>query len=113
MLMDDASWLAQLMLQYMSKSPTASMIDREIGDLKDDLFAGKAALTYLRYNVDLEVDSLRALGLEDLADKAADLREMSKAENRQDLNRIGTVAGENLVKAEHLPANFDVAPINS
>jgi patatin-like phospholipase/acyl hydrolase len=113
MLMDDATWLAQLMLQYLSKSPTAVTIDREIGDLKDDLLGGSAALTYLRYNVDLEEESLRRLGLQDLASRAAELREMSKAENRYELNQIGNVAAEILVQADHLPKSFDVIQVSA
>jgi hypothetical protein len=50
---------------------------------------------------------LNALALKDLAGRAADLREMSKAENRHDLNRIGNVAAETMVQANHLPKAFD------
>jgi uncharacterized protein len=108
MLMDDATWLGQLMLQHLSKSPTAVVIDREIGDLKDDILGGNPALTYLRYNVALEEEPLDALGLKDLASRAADLREMSNAENRYDLNRIGTIAAESSVQEDHLPQAFDL-----
>ena len=107
MLMDDATWLAQLMLQYLSKSPTAVAIDREIGDLSGDLLGASPALTYLRYNVALEEEALRKLGLDDLAKRAADLREMSKADNRQALNRIGNVAAETIVHVDQLPKAFD------
>jgi hypothetical protein len=89
------------------------VIDREIGDLKDDLLGGIALLTYLRYNVDLEEEPLRQLGLEDLASRAPELREMSKAENREALNRIGYVAAETLVQADHLPRAFDLKRASS
>jgi patatin-like phospholipase/acyl hydrolase len=108
MLMDDATSLSQLILQHLSNSPTAIVIDREIGDLKDELLGESAALTYLRYNVELEEGPLRALGLQELANRAADLREMSKAENRLDLNRIGTVASGSIVQPAHLPKAFDL-----
>ena len=107
MLMDDATWLAQLMLQYLSNSPTAVAIDREIGYLSGDLLGASPALTYLRYNVALEEEALRKLRLDDLAKRATDLREMSKAENRVALNRIGNVAAEAMVRADQLPTAFD------
>ena len=67
-LMDDVSALNELLLQWMSDSPTAREIDSEIGDLKEDLLGGgNALLTYLRYNVEFDphwlMDRLRLLSL--------------------------------------------------
>ena len=51
-LMDDASALNELLLQWMSSSATAHEIDSEIGDLSGDILGGgKPLLTYLRYDV--------------------------------------------------------------
>jgi hypothetical protein len=36
------------MMQWMSSNPTARLIDREIGDLHNDLLAGAPLLSYLR-----------------------------------------------------------------
>jgi patatin-like phospholipase/acyl hydrolase len=109
MLMDDATSFGQLMLQYLSKSPTATAIDREIGDLEHDLLGGRAALSYLRFNVALEEQPLRALGLVDLAARAVELRDMSRADNRQALNTIGIEAARAIVKETHFPPTFDLA----
>lgn len=109
MLMDDATWFGQLLLQYLSRSPTAHSVDREVGTLGDDLLGTEAALTYVRYNVALEETALCELGLDDIAPQAVDLREMSRAENRYLLNRVGTCAGQAAVLPEHFPAGFDLS----
>jgi hypothetical protein len=110
MLMDEAASFIQMLLQYLSKSQTATAIDREIGDLGHDLLGGRAALSYLRYNVALEADSLRRLGLHDLAGRAVELRDMSRAYNRQDLDAIGVEAARAMVDEAHFPTAFDLKP---
>ena len=107
MLMDDATSFGELMLQYLSNSPTATAIDREIGDLSHDLLGGRAALSYLRFNAALEEQPLRALGLADLAARAVELRDMSRADNRQALNAIGIEAARAMVKEAYFPPAFD------
>jgi uncharacterized protein len=108
MLMNDATWYNQLLLQYLSRSPTAYLIDREIGDLRNDILGGRPLLTYLRYNARLERDALEAIGLPDLAATAEQLREMDDARNRDDLNRIGQAAAERHVLPQHFPTAFDL-----
>jgi patatin-like phospholipase/acyl hydrolase len=110
MLMDDATSFIQMLLQYLSKSQTATAIDREIGDLGHDLLGGRATLSYLRYNVALEADSLERLGLHDLAGRAVELRDMGRAYNRQDLNTIGVEAARAMVDEAHFPTAFDLKP---
>lgn len=109
MLMEDANWQNQLLLQYLSRSLTPWTIDSEIEDLASDLLTPEPALSYLRYDTWLEEQSLRDMGLPDMAAKASSLREMSVAENRFDLARIGALAAEREVKAEHFPEAFDLA----
>jgi len=109
MLMDDATWQNQLLLQYFSRTPTPWKIDSEVGDLASDLLTPEPLLTYLRYNVELETPALLALGLADLAPKAKDLREMSTASNRYDLARIGEKGAEQQVRDEHFPDAFNLA----
>lgn len=108
MLIEDAGWQNQLLLQYFSRhNETHLKIDSEIGDLANDLLAPEPLLTYLRYNVWLDEGGLNGLGLSALAPKLASLRDMSVAENRFDLAQIGEKAAEKYVKPEHLPAAFD------
>ena len=52
-LMDDCAAVVEIMMQWMSSSPTARVIDREIGDLRADMVGGAPLLSYLRYNVTL------------------------------------------------------------
>jgi len=108
LLMDDASWQNQLILQYLSRSPTRQEIDREIGNLANDLLTPNPVLSYLRYNVALDKPTLTSLGLNELANKAEDLREMSDAANRHDLARIGAVAAAKEVRGEHFPDAFNL-----
>ena len=108
MLMEDASWQNQLLLQYLSRSSTPWLIDREVGDLSTDLLTPEPALTYLRYNVALETAALQAVGLPTLAAKAEALREMSDASNREALALIGDTAAAQQVRDEHFPDAFNL-----
>jgi len=108
MLMEDASWQNQLLLQYLSRTPTPWEIDAEVGDLASDLLTPEPALTYLRYNVWLETPALQALGLTTLAPRAEALREMSAAENRDALALVGDTAAAWDVRDEHFPDAFNL-----
>lgn len=110
MLMNDASWQTQLILQYLSRTATPWPIDSEVGDLRDDLVTREPALSYLRYDVRLEPDALEELELAELAPKLASLREMSAAENRFELATIGERAAARAVRETHFPAVFDLPP---
>jgi hypothetical protein len=108
MLMEDASWHNQLLLQYLSRSPTRVEIDREVGDLSNDLLTPEPSLSYLRYNAELSAPGLQAIGLPDLAGKAEALRDMSEPDNCADLSRIGVQAGIKQVRDEHFPDAFNL-----
>ena len=82
-------------------------IDREVGDLRDDLLTPEPALTCLRYEVKLEEQELEQLGLGNLTSKVNSLRSMSAAENRDDLARIGDCAAKRDIDQRHFPAVFD------
>jgi hypothetical protein len=109
LLMDDATWQNQLILQYLSRTVTPWEIDGEVGDLAGDLLTPEPALTYLRYNTRLEPGALSALGLDDLAPRAEKLRDMSNGENREELARIGEAAARVQVRDEHFPDAFNLA----
>lgn len=108
MLMDDASWQAQLLLQYFSETETPWHYDDEVGDLKDDLLTPKPLLRYLRYNAWLEADALEELGLAALVPHLDSLRELSAAEHREDLFTIGQEAAKRQVLGRHFPPAFDL-----
>ena len=108
-LMDDCAALQETLLQWMSHSPTARVIDRELGSLGDDLLGGAPLLSYARYNVDLQPAALQAL----LGDEARtiafeNLTAMDAPENMPTLHRIGLAAGQRLVASEHFPSAFDL-----
>ncbi len=106
MLMDDADNHNQLLLQYLSKSPTRKIINSEFGDLSDDLLTPQPLFHYLRYDVKLEQNELNDLGFTKV--KAEKIREMSDAGNKEVLRDIGLEAGKRIVKAEHFPKVFDL-----
>ena len=94
MLMQDASWQNQIVLQWLSNSPTAFNIDMEIGSLNNDYIAGKPLIKYLRYNFPITQNDLNGLGLNrNFNEKdVASIIEMSNAGNRELLYQIGTAA---------------------
>ncbi|WP_418604135.1 patatin-like phospholipase family protein [Hwangdonia sp.] len=101
MLMQDASWQNQIVLQWLSNSPTAHYIDMEIESLQDDFMGGKALIKYLRYNFPITENDLNGLGLGKTfsAKDVESLIEMSNAENRQELYDIGVAASSSVLKA--------------
>jgi hypothetical protein len=107
MLMDDSASLAQVVLQCLSRSVTPVYIDSEMGDLAGDLWTGAPALSFLRYDVRLEDDALRALGLTPTA-PAKSLRRLQAAEHRQELFSVGAAAAAKQVDATHFSPAFDV-----
>ena len=94
MLMQDASWQNQMMLQWLSNSPTRQYVDMEIESLQDDYIAGKPMIKYLRYNFPITENDLNGLGLGKTFTPVdvASLVEMSNAQNRELLYTIGTAA---------------------
>jgi predicted acylesterase/phospholipase RssA len=108
-LTDDCASLQETLLQWMSSSPTARVIDRELGDLVHDLVAGAPLLSYLRYNVDLRKASVQELdpGLTD-PDLIESLSAMDAPENMGILHKLGTAAAERDVKSHDFPSVFDL-----
>jgi predicted acylesterase/phospholipase RssA len=109
-LMDDSASFQETMLQWMSSSSTAREIDRELGDLHNDLVAGEPLLTYLRYDVDLREKSVKQLepSFTD-TEKIASLSAMDAPENMEVLHRLGTLAAEQDVKNRDFTPVFDLA----
>lgn len=107
--MQDCAVLQETMLQWMSASPTARVLDRELGELDGDLLAGTPLMSYLRYNVDLRPESIRALD-EALAapEKVRSLSAMDAPENMETLHRLGRLAGERDVRNTDFGTVFDL-----
>lgn len=107
MLMQDADWQNQLILQLLSNSPTARHLNSEIGDLSNDLLTKEPALSYVRYNTILEVDPLKKLGFNFTRKQTDSLQEMSDAKNCATLYDIGVKASLAEIKEDHFPTSFD------
>jgi uncharacterized protein len=108
-LMDDCAALQETLLQWMSKSPTARSIDRELGTLDGDLPGAAPLLSYVRYNVDLQSAAIRdLLGDEPNTLAVEDLTAMDAPENMPVLHRLGIAAGKREVRSDHFPAVFDL-----
>lgn len=124
MLMQDASWHNQAILQWLSSCDTRWSIDGEIGDLRDDNIINdpdkKGLLTYLRYNLWLDGPTLMQLMDKNYTSKEIDdLVEMSNADSREELYKIGEAGAKKGatindivmatdVKGKHFPNNFQV-----
>jgi hypothetical protein len=108
-MMHDSSWLAQTMLQWMSRSPTAWKIDSEIGDLADDLLGSRQLLHYLRYDAPIDSPWLETnLAMRVTGQELNLLQQMDLPEYAPRLLEIGRRAAEIQVRAEHFPAQFDL-----
>ncbi|HUZ57787.1 MAG TPA: patatin-like phospholipase family protein [Hanamia sp.] len=102
MLMQDASWQNQAMLQWLSDSPTADYLDMEMGNMDGDLLSGLPLISYLRYNFCISEKNLNDLGFQkkftDIDVKS--INDMSNSGNRQLLYQIG-YKSSGTVKPEH------------
>lgn len=108
-LMNDCATLQEILLQWMSSSPTARQIDSEVENLNNDLVAGFPLLTYLRYNVDLRKESVQKLdpSLTDLR-RIESLSAMDAPENMALLSKLGKLAAERDVSGSDFASNFDL-----
>lgn len=110
-LMEDCADQVETVMQWLSRSPTARRIDREIEKAQPPL-GGQAMCSYLRYNVLLQSDWCAENLDETLGAKALkNLEVMDEPDNIPELDRIGRLAGKKLVKASHFEAGFDTPPL--
>lgn len=109
-LMEDCADQVETVMQWLSRSPTARRIDREIDKAQPPL-SGQAMCSYLRYNVLLQRDWCAENLGETLSAKALkNLEVMDQPDNIPELDRLGRLAGKKLVKASHFEATFDTQP---
>ena len=107
--MHDSADHVETVLQWLSTSPTAREINREIGDLSGDLLAGAPLLSYVRYNIRLTSGWIREMCGEDLPDREIeDLQDMDEPHNMVTLARLTRTAAKEQIVPEHLPAAFDL-----
>ena len=105
-LMEDCADQVEAVMQWLSRSPTARPIDREIGKAGPPL-GGSAMCCYLRYNVLLQSDWCEEHLGEKFSPKALKaLEAMDEPDNIPELDRVGRLAGRKLVNAAHFPPAF-------
>ncbi len=108
-LMEDCADQVESIMQWLSVSPTARRINREM-DKAQPVLGGTAMCTYLRYNVLLQPDWLaERLGETIDSGKLKALEAMDKPGNIPELDRMGRLAGQRLVKEEHFDPAFCLA----
>lgn len=109
--MSEANSFNQMILQWLSDSPTAEHINSEIGDLKDDIPRYSYALSYVRYDAVLDDVFLKSLGFSLTKQDIGRLSCMDNARNTKLYSDIGTRTANKLVTSEHIPAHFDVSKV--
>jgi len=107
-MMDDCAALMETLLQWMSNSPTAREIDRDIGDLRGDSIAPTPLIGYLRYNVSLTPASLERLNLQLDAAKIEGLSAMDDPANMPILEEIGARGAAQQIRSQDFPSNFNL-----
>lgn len=112
MLMQDASWLNQIVLQWISTGDTRKNIDLQIGKMEKDVLGAKPVLTYNRYNVEMTTENLQRLGFEEGKDykNLENIIEMSNGGNVKILYEIGAADAKKELKPEHFRPAFDLKP---
>lgn len=107
-LMEDCADQVETVMQWLSRSPTARRIDREIDKAQPPL-GGNALCSYLRYNVLLQSGWCEENLGEKFGNKALKaLEAMDQPDNIPELDRVGRLAGGKLVRAAHFDSGFDL-----
>ena len=108
-LMDDCAESVEIILQWLSNSPTARHIDASMGELGPDLLAERPLLQYLRYNVRLDRQWLGTNLHRHMTDRdVQELHKMDEPKNMLLLSEIGSQAANVQVRDEHFPPGFDL-----
>ena len=98
----DNSQLSTSVLQWLGASPQRWEINRDVGDLRDDMPAGDPFWTFVRYDAPLEVEWMQEHLHRTYA--AKDLQKLARLDDYRlvpELFEIGQAAGAALIKPEH------------
>lgn len=106
-MIDDSNRLNQALLQLLGTSPTARVVDAEMGDLTTDRLTQHKLLHYLRYDAQLEIDWLdKVLGIQISPDEIKRIQAMDNPSMMDRLIDIGRAIAERHVEAAHFPDVF-------
>jgi len=102
-LITDAEMLVLMLMQWMGECPAPWQINSEIGNLVSDAPSGGKMFRFLRYDVQLEKDWLQRELDYDVSDEILErLRwRWDDPEIMHEYYRIGSIAAEKQVRAEH------------
>jgi hypothetical protein len=104
-IMDDCNTDVETVMQWLSRSPNARDINRQIRNLSGQLLAGTPLLSYLRYNVLFDAQWMeRELKLARPQSALDQLAAMDNPGNMNALADLGRAAAALQVKDEHFPA---------
>ncbi len=108
-LIHDCSTLQEIILQWMSCSSTAREIDSELEELGQDLIATTPLLTYLRYNIELNTESIQNIkpDLKDI-EIIKSLSAIDDPKNMKILYELGMLTGNHYVKNNDFLECFDL-----
>ena len=97
--LEDCAALVEVVMQWMSHSPTARAIDREIGTLEGSHAGTGPCLSYLRYNTHFEPEWFsKNLEMPMSRELLVDLAKMDKPGNVSQLDQIGQLTAERFVR---------------
>jgi hypothetical protein len=101
-MMTDAELLVLMLMQWMGECPAPWQINSEIGNLVRDAPSGGKMFRFLRYDVQLEKDWLqRELDCHVSDEILERLRRIDDPGIVHELYKIGSIAAEKQVRAEH------------
>jgi len=115
-LMDDCGDLVETMLQWMSSSGKARWLDGDVEALQEDSLGPGPLLSYLRYDVSFDAETIDGLRkrLSDRTSAALDgdrihtLSEMDRKDNLEIWKEIGEAAAVGEIDPDDLPGRFDL-----
>lgn len=111
-LLHDNQTLVRELMQWMSRSPTATPIDSEVGDLSGDLLGPEPLLSYARYDIDLTPSAiapvLADLDIPATPEQIDSLWQMDRPANVVVLYELGRAVGRDRLADAHFPESFDL-----
>jgi uncharacterized protein len=105
-LVGDSMELVETVLQWLSSSPTARVIDKAVGTVEPKLGNPKGLLHFLRYNIMLNQETLAAMGLELRTRQVLAMRDLANVNAIPHLLNVSASVRQ-WVQATHLPHAFD------
>lgn len=105
-LVGDSMELIETVLQWISVSPTARVIDKAIGTVNPKLGGPHGLVHFLRYNIALDQETLAAIGVELRTRQILAMRDMVNVNAIPHLLNVSARVGQR-VQAAHLPRSFD------